>query len=204
VTGAAASLREALEAGAERAAQALLGATLRSRIGGARVAGRIVETEAYLADGDGASHSAPGRTARNASMFAGAGTAYVYLIYGMHHCFNVATGPEGRGEAVLVRALEPLEGLDAMRARRGARIRDRDLCRGPGRLAQALGIDRALDGAGLLARTGPLRLEPGAALAHARGPRVGITKAADLPLRFTANDPDLARWVSGPSAARRR
>lgn len=204
MTGAPEALRAALEAGAEQAAEALLGAVLRSRIGGVEAAGRIVETEAYLADGDGASHSAPGPTARNASMFAPAGTAYVYLIYGMHHCFNVATGADGRGEAVLVRALEPLEGLAAMRARRGASIRDRDLCRGPGRLAQALGIGRERDGVDLLGRRGALRLEPGERLAHVRGPRVGITKAAELPLRFTAIEPDLARWVSGPRAARRR
>jgi len=157
--------------------------------------GRIVETEAYLAAGDGASHSARGRTARNAAMFLAPGHAYVYLCYGMHVCLNVVTGPEGVGEAVLVRALEPLEGLATMRKRRGAKVAERDLCRGPGRLCQALGISLADDGRALA--SGALRLVPPPRGARRPellvGPRVGITKSAELPLRFRAAG---SRWTS--------
>lgn len=190
-----ASLLRALEAGAETAAPRLLGVVLESRIGGVLTRGRIVETEAYLAEGDGASHSTPGPTKRNGSMFEVAGIGYVYLIYGMHLCFNVVTGAAGRGEAVLVRALEPLDGLEQMRARRGERIKDRDLCRGPGRLAQALGIERGDDGADLFEgerlrlvdrRRGPAEVKS--------GPRIGITKSAGLPLRF--RDAAALRWCS--------
>lgn len=188
-------LLAALRGGARSAAPRLLGVELVSRAEGVVTRGRIVETEAYLPDDDGASHSASGLTKRNASMFEAAGIGYVYLIYGMHLCFNVVTGEAGRGEAVLVRALEPLDGFEAMRARRGERVRDRDLCRGPGRLAQALGIERADDGGGLLAggrlelvdrREGPAEIEV--------GPRVGITKSAELPLRF--RDAGALRWCS--------
>jgi len=163
-----------------------------------RCVGRIVETEAYLSEGDGASHSARGRTARNAAMYLAAGHAYVYLIYGLHHCLNVVTAPDGVGEAVLIRGLEPLEGLDEMRARRGPHVTDRDLCRGPGRLCQALGMDRALDGHDL--RRAPLRLIPPECRAVDQpagevliGPRVGISKATDLPLRFRAAG---SQWTS--------
>lgn len=116
-------------------------------------------------------------------MFARAGTAYVYRIYGMHLCFNVVTGPEDVGEAVLVRALEPLEGLDLQRRRRG--VEDlRALCSGPAKLVQALAIRQALDGASLL--EGPLGVwdDGGRAAAVDVTPRIGITKARELPLRF--------------------
>lgn len=163
--------------------------------GAERLVGRIVETEAYLADGDAASHSRPGPTARNRAMFLAPGHTYVYLIYGMHHCLNVVTGQAGVGEAVLVRALEPLAGQGTMRARRGAHVPDRDLCRGPGRLCQAFGLTREHDGLDL--RAGPLRLLPppsGAPRPAAIvGPRVGITKSADLPLRFREAG---SRWTT--------
>ena len=149
---------------------------------------RIVETEAYLAQGDAASHSACGRTNRNAAMFLAPGHAYVYLIYGVHHCLNVVTAPEGVGEAVLLRAAEPLTGHSELVLRRGAGVRERDLCRGPGRLCQALGLTRAHDGRALFA--GELRLEPPPTDEPRAelliGPRVGITKSAELPLRFRA------------------
>ena len=172
-------------------ARDLLGCVLAHETRDGIAAGRIVETEAYLSQGDAASHSHRGRTERNASMFERAGTAYVYLIYGVHHCFNVVTGPKGVGEAVLVRALEPLAGLARMRARRGV-LRDRDLCSGPGKLARALAIGRDHDGADLC--RGPLgiytmRAQDGAPPPAAErdivvGARIGITRDADHPLRF--------------------
>jgi DNA-3-methyladenine glycosylase len=187
---------DVLEAGAEVAAPRLLGAVLEVEVGGALVRGRVVETEAYLPVGDEASHSASGETARNGAMFLPAGHAYVYLIYGLHLCFNVVTGEPGAGEAVLVRALEPLEGLDVMRRRRGPAVRDRDLARGPGRLTRAMGIEREHDRL-LLLGGGPLRLvdrelgreEPDVEV----GPRVGITRSAALPLRFRVRG---SRWTS--------
>lgn len=131
-------------------ARRLLGQRLVRVIDGERLAGEIVEVEAYLGPIDRAAHTFGGRrTARNASMWRGGGTAYVYFTYGMHHCMNVVCGPEGSGTAVLLRALAPSEGLESMHARRPAARRPTDLCSGPGRLAQALAIDRALDGVDL-------------------------------------------------------
>jgi DNA-3-methyladenine glycosylase len=172
-------------------ARGLLGCVLVRETAAGRVAGRIVETEAYLSEGDAASHSHRGRTQRNASMFGEPGTAYVYLIYGVHHCLNVVTAPQGVGEAVLLRALEPLEGLDLMAARRG-RSAPRELCSGPGKLVQALGVTREDDG---------LRFGVGGLVLHAgdetceilAGPRVGLSKAEELPLRFRAKG---SSWVS--------
>ncbi|MEC8495697.1 MAG: DNA-3-methyladenine glycosylase [Planctomycetota bacterium] len=190
-----AELLDALKSGAQAAAPRLLGVEVVTRIGGALARGRIVETEAYLAEGDAASHSARGPTRRNASMFEAAGAGYVYLIYGMHLCFNVVTGAAGEGEAVLIRALEPLEGLEAMRSRRGARVSDRDLCRGPGRLAQALGIEREDDGGALLAGGRIQLIDRSAAPSAVEvGPRIGITKSAELPLRF--RDAAALAWCS--------
>ncbi len=145
------------------------------------VGGRVVETEAYGRT-DPASHSFGGPTARNAAMFGPPGHAYVYRSYGMHWCFNVVCGTAGGGEAVLLRALEPVLGLDRMRERRGVEA-PALLCAGPGRLCQALGIDKALDGAAL---DGPpfAFAAPDGAVAVAAGLRVGITKAADRPWRF--------------------
>lgn len=149
------------------------------------VGGVIVETEAYDGD-DEASHSFRGRTPRNAAMFGPPGHAYVYLSYGMHWCFNIVCREAGHGAAVLVRALEPTHGLESMRERRG--LRDpRLLCSGPGKLAQALGMDRALDGLPLDAP--PFALLPprhasGGPPEVACGPRIGISKAMDRPWRF--------------------
>lgn len=165
------------EADAPAVARALLGARL--LVGG--VGGIVVETEAYERD-DPASHSYPGPTPRNAAMFGPPGRAYVYRSYGIHWCFNVVTGPEGHGAAVLIRAIEPTDGLDVMRARRGLEDPKR-LCSGPGRLCRALGITNAHDGLPLHAP--PFAFEPPAAPpAIATGTRIGITKAADRPWRF--------------------
>ncbi|MNR80243.1 3-methyladenine DNA glycosylase [compost metagenome] len=156
------------------------GLIVRQDAEGLRV-GRIVETEAYLPD-DPASHSFKGLTPRCRSMFGRAGLAYVYRIYGIHHCFNVVTGPEGRGEAVLIRALEPLEGLPLMKAARGT---GKALTNGPGRLCQALGIDRELDGEDLLVSDRLFIMRGDAPRERiVASPRIGITQAADLPWRF--------------------
>jgi DNA-3-methyladenine glycosylase len=187
-------------------ARALLGqALVRVLDDGARLAGRIVETEAYLGVIDRAAHSFGGlRTPRNAAMWGPAGHAYVYFVYGLHHCMNVvAEGPE-RPSAVLIRALEPLEGLARMRAHRAGkvpadRLRDTDLCSGPAKLAQALRLDRALDGADLAAGNA-LFLERGRRIPAGRvvaAPRVGVAYArewAAKPLRFyVAGNPHVSR-----------
>src|SRR5262245_24782272 len=130
---------EFFERGAEELARELLGKVLVHRSPRGVAAGRIVETEAYLSSRDPASHAFRGKTARNAAMFEVPGTAYVYRIYGMHHCVNVVAAPHGSAEAVLLRALEPLVGVDLMRARRG-RDDVRALCSGPGKLVEALAI----------------------------------------------------------------
>jgi DNA-3-methyladenine glycosylase len=179
-------------------AQALIGCVLVRDCPDGRTAGRIVETEAYVRN-DPASHAFPGRSARNASMFLGPFHAYVYKIYGTSFCVNVTSETEGEGAAVLIRALEPLEGLALMEARRGT-TRVRDLARGPGRLCEALGIDRSFDGVDLrkdkelwLAR--PVGAE--AALRVGTSRRIGITKASERPLRFYEKGNP---FVSGPKA----
>jgi DNA-3-methyladenine glycosylase len=146
------------------------------------VGGRIVEVEAYHHE-DPASHGYLGRrTARNAAMFLPGGHAYVYCSYGIHWCLNVVTGGPGEAEAVLIRALEPLAGLDAMRARRG--LDDpRALCSGPGKLCQALAITREHDGLPLDAP--PFELRPRSTDTElAVGPRIGISRGQELPWRF--------------------
>lgn len=128
-------------------ARNLLGQRLVRVDGGRRLAGVIVEVEAYLGPRDRASHTYGGRrTARNESMYLGGGHAYVYFTYGMHHCLNVVCGARGDGTAILLRAIEPTEGLDVMFARRAAARQPGELCSGPGKLTQALGLDRAHDG----------------------------------------------------------
>jgi len=163
-----------------------------------RASGRIVETEAYV-PGDASSHAFRGRTARNGSMFLERGHAYVYFTYGMWHCLNVSSETPGVGAAVLLRAIEPVEGI-ALMERRRASAALRDLGRGPGRLVQALGVSRADDGADLCAQ-GALWL------AHAQRPtgeiaqsvRIGISREAEAVLRFyeRANP-----FVSGPKHLR--
>lgn len=172
--------------------------------GGAHVAGRIVEVEAYRGSGDPASHAYRGRTPRNAVMFGPPGHAYVYFTYGMHHCLNFVCEPEGRPAAVLVRALEPLEGLEVMRARRGVDDAQR-LARGPGCVAQALALNREHDGADLLGTL--LRVLDDAPVrprgAIARGPRIGIRHGVALPWRwFFAGDPHVSAPRNAAQPAR--
>lgn len=158
--------------------------------------GRIVEVEAYGGAEDAASHAYRGRRRANASMFGPPGTLYVYFTYGMHHCANVVTGPEGDGQAVLIRALRPLSGQELMSERRGVKVGP-DLTNGPAKLCQALGIDRAHDGLDLLAPEAPIRLlDDGMAppIRPASGPRVGISQATEARWRFAVpDDPCLSR-----------
>jgi len=150
-------------------------------------AGRIVEVEAYRGAEDPASHAYRGLTKRNATMFGPAGLLYVYFTYGMHFCANVVCGSEGVGQAVLVRALAPVAGLAEMRAARPKAHSDLDLCRGPARLCQALGLDRAYDGADLVTGDrGVQLLDDGTPPPEVpdQGRRVGISAATELPWRF--------------------
>jgi DNA-3-methyladenine glycosylase len=178
-------------------AVALLGARLVHEAPAGAVGGRIVEVEAYHGPEDLAAHSSRGRTARNEVMFGAPGHLYVYLIYGLHHCLNVVAGPGTKPEAVLVRALALDEGLALARERRGPKASDVRLASGPGNVGRALGVDRSLNGADLLA--GPVRIEPAASTPSrvARGPRVGVDYAgpwAARPLRFwIADDPHVSR-----------
>lgn len=179
-------------------ARALIGTFLVHDAPEGRTIGRIVETEAYLGARDPAAHSFRGPTARNRTMFGPPGRLYVYFIYGMHHCANVVSAPEGVGEAILLRALEPVEGLELMVARRGT-TQVRELCRGPARLVRAMGLGPEDDGAAL---GGPrLFIAPRGALGSwPKRPRIrsdvriGISRASELPLRFLeADNPYVSR-----------
>lgn len=164
-------------------ARELLGKILVHDSPGGVTAGMIVETEAYL-QGDPACHAYRGMTSRNRAMFGPPGHAYIYFTYGMHYCFNVVTAGQGVGEAVLIRALEPLEGTDLMRKRRG-RSRLPELCSGPARLVQAMAIEPRMYGHDLAVE--PLFLLSGANIGEEEvvvTARVGIKAAAHLPLRF--------------------
>lgn len=167
-------------------ARALIGKTLVRVTDAGAASGVIVEAEAYVAAVDPAAHAYKGMTPRNRSMFGPPGHAYVYISYGMHHCLNVVTEGEGEAAAVLIRAITPTIGIELMRTRRGAAIPDRDLCRGPGRLCQALALTLADDGADLLGPNLYIADTPEFPLDTpiVATPRIGITRAADWPWRF--------------------
>ena len=172
----------------EQVARDLLGAVLRCTTSDGVASGRIVETEAYLGEHDLACHAAAGLTARTRWLYGAPGTAYVYFIYGVHWCFNAVTRAVGSPSAVLVRALEPLEGLELMRERRGV-AHDRDLTNGPGKLCEALGITGALNGLPLA--TSPIEILRGEPVPDPRvqvTSRIGITKSAEWPLRWLVRD----------------
>ena len=175
-------------------AQALLGKVLVHNGPDGTISGRIVETEAYLHD-DPACHASRGKTKRNGIMFGEPGHAYVYFTYGFHYCVNFVTQPKGIPEAVLIRALEPLDGIDTMMRNRN-RTTEKDLCSGPGKLTQALGIDLGLNGEDLLSDHICVIddiTEPGEIIAR---PRIGIKLAAEELWRFYPVK--YKEWVSRP------
>ena len=175
-------------------ARELLGKIFVRKLKGEVLSGRIVEVEAYHQIGDEAAHSCRGRTGRNEVMFRRGGHLYVYFTYGMHFCMNAVTEGEGTGAAVLIRAIEPLKGIETMRRLRGTKIPDRDLTRGPARSCQALGIAREENGLLLDGNVvGILDADP---LPDARigvSCRVGIKRSRELPWRFFDSESD---WVS--------
>lgn len=175
-------LHEILESGAVHAARALLGYKLVYTTEMGRIAGYIAETEAYIQK-DPASHSFRGETLRNASMFGPAGTIYIYFTYGMHYCLNIVTGKKEHGEAVLIRAIEPAEGLDSMKANRNG-INGIELTNGPAKLVEALGIDPGLNGQ---ATGKEISIEQGMQLEESMiyaAKRIGISKATEELARF--------------------
>jgi DNA-3-methyladenine glycosylase len=190
--------RAELPADTVELARFLLGKWIVRDLRGERLSGRIVETEAYVV-GDAACHAFRGETRRNRSLFLERGHAYVYLAYGTSYMLNVSSERAGVGSGVLVRALEPREGIERMRALRGD-VRPLDLTRGPGRLAQALDIDLRLDGVDLCA-PGELWLAATSEPARPSGEstRIGLTKDTERVLRFYERG---SPWVSGPRRLR--
>ncbi len=225
-TGRALLPREFFAGPSLRVAPRLLGCVLEHETPEGLVAVQLTEVEAYEGSADPASHSYRGRTARNGVMFGPPGHAYVYFTYGMHFCVNLVCLPEGTSSAVLLRAGRIIEGASLAAARRlagrpGGRVPGRDLARGPARLCQALGIDRAQDGADVCSPASPLRIRSGTADPPgpagtqpanrsagtpplvSRGPRVGVSSAADRPWRFwLTGDPTVSAYR--PHAPRTR
>jgi DNA-3-methyladenine glycosylase len=185
----------------------LLGKLIVRKVGRKVLAGRIVEVEAYLGADDAAAHAAAGRTSRNSVLFGPPGHAYVYFIYGVHYCLNISCMPDGEAGCVLIRALEPVTGIVEMAAARGLESIDpnsgrdlRKLLSGPGKLCQALSITRPRDnGKDLLSAQSDLQVrddgfQPGEVAAT---PRIGITKSAEMPLRYLiASNPFVSRYTS--------
>jgi DNA-3-methyladenine glycosylase len=173
----------------EIVARELLGSVLESKTDDGIASGIIVETEAYVGEHDAACHAAAGLTRRTEPLYGPPGIAYVYFIYGVHWCINAVTRAEGLPSAVLIRALEPLTGLNVMRKRRPRARADRDLTNGPGKLCSALGIDGRVNGLPL--QRHPVTIRAGAGVADRDveiTPRIGITRAADWPLRYLVKD----------------
>ena len=173
----------------ELVARELLGAIIECTTGEGVTRARIVETEAYTGPDDPACHAAAGLTPRTAQLFGPPGRSYVYFIYGMYWCFNAVTRERGHGAAVLVRAVHPLDGIPLMQRRRPRARLERDLTNGPGKLCMAMGITGAASGMSL--RRGPVVLRSGEAVPDAEvmvTPRIGITQAADWPLRYFVKD----------------
>lgn len=182
--------------GATSVARSILGKRLVHNHGGEILSGKIVETEAYLSADDPACHAARGMTKRNKPMFNEGGTAYVYLIYGIHYCFNVVTGVKGDGEAVLIRAIEPLTGIEHMKNNRGAKAITYNITNGPGKLCQAMNIDVSYNEASLL--KGNLLVveeDKEESFEIVSDTRIGIEKGKEKELRFyVKNNP----YVSKP------
>lgn len=171
---------------AEIVARELLGAELRVSTNEGVTSGRITEAEAYLGPHDAACHATAGRTKRTWHLFGPPGTVYVYFIYGMHWCVNAVTREEGFGSAVLIRAVQPLEGIELMRTRRPKSRGDATLTDGPSKLCAAFAIDRRYDGA-MFTGSSDISINEGIAVPDNEiivGPRIGISKAVDWPLRF--------------------
>lgn len=194
--------RSALAEPSAVVARALLGAHVLSTVGGAQVAVRLTEVEAYGGAADPASHAYRGPTPRNETMFGPAGVLYVYFTYGMHWCANVVSGPEGEASAVLLRAGEVTHGVEVARLRRASAKADRDLARGPARLAAALGLDGGALGIDLLDERQPVRLEGAlgsvAPVDVGSGPRVGLSRGGDTPWRFwVRDDPTVSQYRPG-------
>jgi len=191
--------RSFYEGDSREVARNLLGQVLVRESEEGIAAGIIVETEAYLGKRDDAAHSYKGATERVRVLFGEKGAAYIYLIYGVYHCLNIASGPAGEPECVLIRALEPVEGLELMARRRGTE-KVRDLCRGPGRLCQALAIGRSLYGADVT-KPGPLYIREGRRPEKILStPRIGIEYAfhtKDEPWRYIVSG---SPFVSGPKS----
>lgn len=170
-------------------AKNILGMVLETNFTEGKTSGRIVETEAYLGFDDPASHAFNGQTLRNSAMFGPPGSFYIYFTYGMYYCMNIVTAPKGKAEAVLIRAVEPLSGIEIMKKRRG---KDTllQLTNGPAKLVQALGITKDLNGRDI--KKGPVLLlaDPNFKILDetiCTSERIGISKARDLPLRFYIN-----------------
>lgn len=180
--------KDELEIPTKRLAKSLLGCFLVHTVNGQLIGGRIVETEAYLSKNDPACHAHKGMTKRNETMFSRPGLSYVYLIYGMYHCFNVVSAKEGQGEAVLIRALEPVFGLEEMKHNRNT-VKIANLCSGPGKLAQALAITKEQNGVCLrksqlrLHRRESFKTKP-SRIKVCSSTRIGINQGSELALRF--------------------
>ena len=178
----------------EQVARDLLGAVLEHRTQSGVASGRIVETEAYIGEHDLACHAAAGKTSRTAPLYGPPGIAYVYFVYGMYWCVNAVTRAEGEPSAVLIRAIEPVAGIDLMRARRPRARSDIDLTNGPGKLCLALAIGREQNWSDL--QRSPLRIRAGAPVPAdevAITPRIGVNRSADWPLRWIVRGNP---WVS--------